>query len=151
MIEQISGFTVELLPFIYLGAPIFRGRMKALYFDHLVDKLRHKLTGWNLNRLSHGGRLILVRSVLTSTPVYTLQVCQPPVAVLNKIEAIIAKFFWGSTSSNRKVHLSKWRTICLPQAEEGIGVRVLSDIYEAFSHKLWYMFRQQNSLWAYCM
>lgn len=39
----------------------------------------------------------------------------------------------------------------MPLQEGGLGVRSLKDICEAFSYKLWFRFRDQNSLWADCI
>lgn len=81
-------------------------------------------------------------------PVYLLHVCKPPVAILKQIEKVIAKVFWGSTVFNNKLHWSSWPLVCLPLAEGGLGIRRIVETNDSFSYKLWFRFRQQESLWS---
>lgn len=57
---------------MYLGVPIFYGRAKAVFYQHLVDKVIRVPEGWKARILSFGGKLTLVNSVLASIPAYTL-------------------------------------------------------------------------------
>ena len=81
-------------------------------------------------------------------PVYTLQVTQPPLSVFKTLDSIISKFFWGTTDTSKKLHWSRWKPLCVPVEEGGLGVRNLEEMCEAFSLKLWFRFREQKSLWA---
>lgn len=42
-IELQCGITIKEMPFVYLGAPIIKGRKKAVYYEPLVEKVRSKL------------------------------------------------------------------------------------------------------------
>lgn len=106
------GIEIANLPFYYLGAPISKGRKKIELFIPLIDKIRSKLSGWNLNFLSQGGRCILIKSVLTSMPVYLLQVTNPPVAVYKLIDSMLSKFVWGTNEKGKKNPLVQMET-CL--------------------------------------
>ncbi|KAL2486999.1 Uncharacterized protein Adt_31755 [Abeliophyllum distichum] len=46
------------------------------------------------------------------------------------------------------MHWRRWKDICLPTDEGGLGFRRLEDVVQAFSLKLWWLFRSQQSLWA---
>ncbi|KAL0293316.1 UNVERIFIED_CONTAM: putative ribonuclease H protein [Sesamum radiatum] len=81
-------------------------------------------------------------------PIYLLQVLNPPVSTLQKIEQIFAKFFWGSTTEQKKIHWTKWSNVCYPTEEGGLGIRNLRDMVTAFSYKLWWRVRLNNSLWS---
>lgn len=148
LIESQTGFEVKDLPFYYLGAPISKGRKNIILYALLVEKIRDKLSSWNIEFISQGGRWTLIKSVLTSMPVYLLQVCLPLVVVLKMIDRVIANFFWGPTANKKRLHWSKWKPLCFPVSEGGVGVRSLGDICTAFSCKLWVRFREQQSLWA---
>ncbi|XP_012842887.1 PREDICTED: uncharacterized protein LOC105963064 [Erythranthe guttata] len=50
-----------------------------------------------------------------------------------------------STLSTMALHLE---TICRPVGEGGLGLRRLKDVIDAFTYKLWFRFRAQDSLWA---
>ncbi|GAU44264.1 hypothetical protein TSUD_400110 [Trifolium subterraneum] len=52
------------LPFLYLGLPI-GGDPRKLNWYPLVVRIRNRLSGWKCKNLSIGGRLILLKSVLS--------------------------------------------------------------------------------------
>ena len=112
---------VSQLPFTYLGAPISKGRKKTHLFNPIIDRIKDKLAGWNLKTISQGGRLTLIKSVLCAMPIYILQVVNPPISVWQKIESMCAHFFWGSSSNQKKIHWTKWQTVCKPIDEGEIG------------------------------
>lgn len=51
--------------------------------------------GWKCRLISQGGRLNLLRHVLSSLPIYLLSVLQVPEVVIWKLNGLFAKFFWG--------------------------------------------------------
>lgn len=51
----------------------------------------------------------------------------------------------------KKIHWSKWKHVCFPTEEGGLGIRSFCDMCKAFSIKLWIRFREQSTLWAHCM
>ncbi|KAL0288311.1 UNVERIFIED_CONTAM: hypothetical protein Sangu_2663200 [Sesamum angustifolium] len=81
-------------------------------------------------------------------PIYLLQVLNPPVSTIQKLERLFARFFWGSTTEQRKIHWTKWHNVCFPTDEGGLGIRNLRDVVSAFSYKLWWRLRLNNSLWS---
>ncbi|KAG6469541.1 hypothetical protein ZIOFF_070470 [Zingiber officinale] len=147
-IAAVTGFGLGERPMLYLGVPIISGNKRTVHFAPLLAKIQRKFQGWNLSRLSHGGRLMLIQSVLSSLPVYLLQVIQPPLEALRKLEGVFASFFWSSVGHDRKVHWVAWRDICRPKQEGGLGIRRLSEVGAALSMKLWFRFREQCTQWA---
>lgn len=71
-IARIMGMGHKEFPLWYLGVPISAGRNKLLYFEHLVDKVIAKLDGWKAQLLSFARKLPLIKTVLSSIPIYTL-------------------------------------------------------------------------------
>ncbi|KAG6488356.1 hypothetical protein ZIOFF_049599 [Zingiber officinale] len=140
-IAAVTGFDLGERPMLYLGVPIISGNKRTVHFAPLLAKIQRKFQGWNFSRLSHGGRLMLIQSVLSSLPVYLLQ-------VLKKLEGVFASFFWSSVGHDRKVHWVAWRDICRPKQEGGLGIRRLSEVGAALSMKLWFRFREQSTQWA---
>ncbi|KAG6491492.1 hypothetical protein ZIOFF_052843 [Zingiber officinale] len=127
-IAAVTGFGLGERPMLYLGVPIISGNKRTVHFAPLLAKIQRKFQGWNLSRLSHGGRLTLIQSVLSSLPVYLLQVIQPPLEILKKLEGVFASFFWSSVGHDRKVHWVAWRDICRPKQEGGLGIRRPSEV-----------------------
>ncbi|KAL2519542.1 RNA-directed DNA polymerase (reverse transcriptase)-related family protein [Abeliophyllum distichum] len=114
----------------------------------LLEKVRSRISGWASRLLSPGGRITLIRSVLSSLPLYLLQILKPPKAVLKKLESIFARFLWDSKDHTHRLHWKRWKDLCLPTEEGGLGFRRLQDLFDTFSLKLWWLFRSQRSLWA---
>ncbi|XP_051135512.1 uncharacterized protein LOC127254464 [Andrographis paniculata] len=79
------------------------------------------------------------------------KILQPPKSTVHVFEQLLARFFWGSYNSRRRKHWVSWSKICRPKEEGGLGIRRLEDVIKAFSFKLWWRLRQQNSLWANMM
>ncbi|KAL2513416.1 Uncharacterized protein Adt_19016 [Abeliophyllum distichum] len=73
---------------------------------------------------------------------------KPPKAVLKKLESIFARFLWDSKDHTHRLHWKRWKDLCLPTEEGGLGFRRLQDLVDTFSLKLWWLFRSQRSLWA---
>ncbi|MDD0148411.1 hypothetical protein PSY31_22150, partial [Shigella flexneri] len=114
-------------------------------------KIKKKLEGWKASYLSLGGRLILIKHVLMSIPIYQLMTLHPTAVTIKKIETMLADFFWGITDSKKKYHWKSWKQICLPILEGGLGCKRIKDISSAFGMKLWWHLRKGESLWAqYC-
>lgn len=59
-LERKSGCIARKLPFMYLGAPLFKGRCKAIYFDTLFQKFASCLDGWKTKFLSFAAHQISV-------------------------------------------------------------------------------------------
>ena len=150
-ITSVGGFQQGILPCTYLGVPIFRGRKKTNLFLFIREKISQKIMCWSHRHLSFGGRLTLVKSILEAIPVHIFQVLEPTKGALRMLEQVLARYFWGSCNTTNKTHWIKWKDICRPTSEGGLGLRCMADIVEAYSYKLWWRFREQNSLWAQFM
>nr|XP_027096084.1 uncharacterized protein LOC113715980 [Coffea arabica] len=148
MVASTLHFQQQFLPFTYLGAPVFKGRTTCVLFDPLVAKVQARLSHWSSRLLSSGGKLVLLRHVLTSMPMYLLQVMDPPRAVLLRLGKLCNAFLWDKPAGTRGIHWTSWETICFPVAEGGLGFRSFADMCSAFACKLWWRLRKNESLWA---
>ncbi|WJX25077.1 hypothetical protein P8452_14152 [Trifolium repens] len=66
------------VPFLYLGLPIGGDPRRLAFWDPVVSRLKTRLSGWKNRFLSFGGHLVLLKSVLTSLPVYALSFFKAP-------------------------------------------------------------------------
>lgn len=66
--DIITSFPFESgkLPVRYLGLPLLTRRMTATDYMPLVEKVKKRMKSWTGRFLSHGGRLQLISSVITS-------------------------------------------------------------------------------------
>jgi len=89
---QLIGFEIGTLPFTYLGAQIFRGKPKRIYFHPIADKIKIRLASWKASLLSMAGRVQLVKSVIQSMVIHTMTVYSWPISILRDIEKWIKNF-----------------------------------------------------------
>lgn len=54
-LSQWSGCVKKQLPFMYLGVPVYKGRCLIIHFEHLIQKIKARLAGWQSQFLSFGG------------------------------------------------------------------------------------------------
>jgi hypothetical protein len=83
------------IPFVYFGLPIGGDSTKLSFWKPVVDRIVTRLSSWNNKFLSFGGRLILLKVVLSSLPVYFLSFFKAPTGIISSIESIFKNFFWG--------------------------------------------------------
>nr|XP_027075960.1 uncharacterized protein LOC113699812 [Coffea arabica] len=147
MVTRVLGFHRACFPFTYLDAPIYKGRRLSSLFDGLVAKMRDHLGHWSTKMLSFGGKRVLARHVLSSLPMYLLQVLSPPKAVITRLGIICNSFLWDCRGEKR-LHWAAWEKLCFPTDEGGLGFRSFKDMARAFAAKLWWRFRSGDSIWA---
>jgi len=81
------------LPFLYLGFPIGGDPRRLQFWYPLVEKIRSGMTSWKCKNLSLGGRLILLKSVLSSIPVYFLSFFKAPSGIISTLDSLFTNFF----------------------------------------------------------
>jgi hypothetical protein len=74
----------------------------------VIDKILKKAAGWRGRLLNHAAKLELVRSVLTSIPLYLLSVIKFPKWAITLIISQMAHCLWGDYEGHHKYHLSNW-------------------------------------------
>ena len=101
---EILGCRVGTLPMSYLGMPLGASHNSPSIWNPILEKIEWKLAGWKKLYLSKGGRLMLLKSTLSSLPTYFLSLFTIPSHVANKIEKLQRDFLWG----DNKTHLVGW-------------------------------------------
>ncbi|CAJ2655849.1 unnamed protein product [Trifolium pratense] len=59
-------------PFKYLGLPIGANPRRLSTWQPVIDSVRSRLSSWKHKQLSIGGRVVILKSVLSAIPVYFL-------------------------------------------------------------------------------
>ncbi|OVA09801.1 Ribonuclease H domain [Macleaya cordata] len=147
-ISHLTGYQRKSAFMIYLGAPICDGRVKIRYFDDLLTKIRIKLAGWKANFLTQGGKLIMIRHVLSSMAIYLLSAVSVPKSVLAKVNLMFSNFFWGSHEGKPKRKWVSWNSICKPVSEGGLGVRNIEEVRRCFRLKALWNALTSKSVWS---
>ncbi|KAJ9558233.1 hypothetical protein OSB04_012847 [Centaurea solstitialis] len=76
---KVIGCSSGLLPFTYLGLPVGVSMKRISHWEKVITKVKNKLSGWKTKWISFGGRLTLVKSVLSSIPLYFFSLFHAPV------------------------------------------------------------------------
>lgn len=137
------------IPFVYLGLPVGGNPRRVCTWDPVVAKLTRRLSVWKGKHLSFGGRLCLVKSVLSALPLYFISCYRMPKGVVKKCNQIMMRFLWGGTEEDRKIAWVRWAQICRPKAEGGLGVKDLESFNLALLGKWrWRLLQNQEQLWC---
>ena len=72
----------------YLGLPLGASDKSLAIWNPIIEKIEHRLAGWQKMYLSKGDRLTLLKSMLSSMPTYYLSLFLILVSVAKRIECI---------------------------------------------------------------
>ncbi|GJU66381.1 RNA-directed DNA polymerase, eukaryota, reverse transcriptase zinc-binding domain protein [Tanacetum coccineum] len=116
---HVLGCGVANLPMMYLGVPVGCNMGRCEYWNHIVNKFESKLSQWNANLLSVGGRLSLIKAIL------------------------------GGELNNKKITWVKWETCLASKAMGGLGIGSIFALNAALLFKWVWRFRTcPDSLWV---
>ena len=142
------GCGVGSLPSKYLGLPLGAPHRAVGVWDSIEERFRNRLSLWKRQYISKGGRLTLIRSTLSSLPIYFLSLFRMPKIVWARLEKIQRDFLWGGGNLESKPHLVNWNSVCQEKSRGGLGVRGLSLMNQALLCKwCWRFANERDSLW----
>ncbi|XP_074302913.1 uncharacterized protein LOC141637248 [Silene latifolia] len=137
------------LPFRYLGVPIASKRLSALECDKLVDRVIERIKAVGTRKLSYAGRLVLIKSVLSTLHCYWAKIFILPASILNKVEALCRSFLWQGKESANSPPLISWSTCCKSKKEGGLGIIDLRRWNRAALGKyIWWISHKKDHLWV---
>ena len=116
------GCGIGSLPTFYLGLPLGAKHKAVGVWDTVEDRFRNRLASSKSQYISKGGRLTLIRSMLSSLPIYFLSLFRMPILVGSRLEKIQREFLWGGGSLEKIPHLVKWITVCTEKKKGGLGL-----------------------------
>jgi len=89
----------------YLGIPLVTHKPKLVDGKDLLHKFNERLVGWQTHFTNFAGCVTLIKSVLTSLPVYHMQTTLLPPKVISGMEKIMRRSLWNKKGSSR--HLAQ--------------------------------------------
>ncbi|XP_057811497.1 uncharacterized protein LOC131025722 [Salvia miltiorrhiza] len=135
-IGRILHFRVGQLPFIYLGAPLFVGRPKAIHLAAIKDRIINKFSRWKGSQVSIAGRICLVRSVIQSSIVHTMMLYKWPSSLLKELDRSCRNFIWMGNINKKPSCAVSWERVCAIKEEGGLGIRSFHMMNDSFLMKL---------------
>jgi len=121
-----------------LGAPLMVSSLKHASWRTLLDKLEARLSSWTYRSLNIASRLIMIKFVLQTMPLYLFSILAAPKWVLKGIRNLQRNFLWGSSGLNRKWALVKWSDVCQQKFNGGLGLRDPLHSNNTMGAKVWW-------------
>jgi len=103
----------EHLSFKYLGLPIGANSCRSLMWNPIIHNISSRLASWKGKLLSIGGRLCLIKYVLSNFPIYFLSLFLMPAVVATSIEKKFISFLWFGKEEGKKLCNVSWSLVVL--------------------------------------
>jgi hypothetical protein len=148
ILEDFTGRRVA-FPIQYLGLPLTLGRTKMVHLQYIQDRAKGKLAGWQGKLVNMAGRRELVRSVLSSLPVYLLTVIRAPKNFLKELDKLRKRFLWARDGelSGGKCKVA-WTNVCAPEPDGGLGIKNLDYFSQSLRLRwLWFAWEDRQRPW----
>ncbi|RVW58645.1 putative ribonuclease H protein [Vitis vinifera] len=141
------GCRVGSLP-SYLGLPLGAPNKALSVWDGMKERVKRRLTLWKRQYISKGGRITLIKSTMTSMPIYQIPLFRMPKLVARKLEKLQRVFLWGRGNLEKKTHLVNWEVVCADKEKGGLGLRKLAFLNKALLGKwIWRFACDKENLW----
>nr|GEY24356.1 putative reverse transcriptase domain-containing protein [Tanacetum cinerariifolium] len=105
--RKIGCATLE-TPLSCLGSKVGGLMSRVQSWNEIVNNLVAHLSNSKMKTLSIGGRLMLLKSVLRSMPIYHMSLFKVPMKVLQRMKSICFHFFNGVDHNGKKPIWVKW-------------------------------------------
>ncbi|XP_015963081.1 uncharacterized protein LOC107487015 [Arachis duranensis] len=130
---RLLGCKQAVLPVRYLGISLGANPRLVKTWKPIIDKMEEKLSLWKAKILNKAGKLVLIKSVLNSLPIYYLSLYKMPKAVADKLITLQRRFMWGKEDGNYDqpvpVKGDPWKDICqLNIKEQQVKDKIISGI-----------------------
>ncbi|XP_077212824.1 uncharacterized protein LOC143847932 [Tasmannia lanceolata] len=89
---RIMGCGLDVFPATYLGLPLGVGRPRHNLWAPIIQRIERRLATWKRRLVSKGGRLVLIKAILSNMPIYFLSLFHCPASVAKRIEQIQRRF-----------------------------------------------------------
>jgi hypothetical protein len=142
---------ISKFPEKYLGLPLHIRKLRRIDIQPLIDKIGVRLPGWKGRLLYTAGRETMVKTVLSSQPIYHMTAFPEQKWLIRKIDRIRRSFLWRGETPD-KVYgghsLVNWPTVCHPKIKGGLGVLDLERFARALRLRwLWFKWNHKERAW----
>eukprot|EP00253_Pinus_taeda_P030826 PITA_30826 len=141
-LTRTLGFKQGVLPTKYLGNQLDIHPTRMKNWQEVIDKIKKRLSNWSFRSLNIASRIVLLKAVLQSIPVYSLSIRAASKGVCAKLREIFGKFIWGGPTQQRKWALVSWTNLIKRKDDGGLGLRDLEILNKVLGAKLWWRWLQ---------
>lgn len=107
----------------YLGLPELFGRKKKDLFTSIIDRIKQKALSWSSRFLSSAGKLIMLKSVLSVMPTYTMTCFKIPKSLCKRIQSALTRFWWDANTEKKKMCWISWKKMSKSIKSGGLGFK----------------------------
>jgi len=152
--RMIERFSIMLncmtmnIPFLYLGIKVRANHRTKVFWNDMIINIRKRLSKLKGRHLSFAGRVMLIKSVISTIPLYYLSIFKMLVSVGKIIRKLQREFLWGWGHEGRKIAWVRWEHICRTKEDSGLGVKDLDKFNIALLGKWkWRLGKEELGLW----
>nr|GEV11277.1 hypothetical protein [Tanacetum cinerariifolium] len=147
VLSYLTGRAAGCFPFTYLWLPIDANMNLTSSWQILIDRFQKRLSSWKANLLSIGGRLTLIKAGLGSLGIYYLSIFKAPETILNSMESLCSRFFWGGSQDYRNMAWVKWSQVLSSFKKGGLQIGSLKAFNLALLRKWrWRLLSSPNNM-----
>ena len=77
--------------------------------------------GWKEKHISKASREVLIKTMAQAIPTYSMSMFKISKKICDDINSMLAKYWWGQTRNEKKIHSIKWEKLCKSKEKEGMG------------------------------
>ena len=148
-LARILCCKVGRLPMSYLGMPLGAHFKDVSIWNPVLERVEKKLSSWKRLYLSKGGRLTLLKSILSSIPTCYLSLFTIPQHIVDRLERIQRNFLWGSSNEVFRYPLVAWDKVVWPVEIGGLGIWKIGLFNQTLLGKwLWRFGKEATHLWC---
>lgn len=137
-----------ILPIKYPGIRLISSKLSVKDCNQIVEKMISKIRSWASKKLSYGGMLQLMKTVLLSIRNHQCRIFILPKRTTRKFENVIARFLWAGVNQNTHKAKVAWNEVRKPTSDGGLGVKNLYIWNKALVIKhIWNICGKKELLW----
>lgn len=115
----------------------------------MTTKIKMKLASWKSKWLTYAGRLVKIKAILCSIPIFWMSVLWFPSNFIAQLQKIFRNFLWHGSSDQKKIHLVNWDIIYTDKCLGGLGIRKLRQMnISLLAKQIWRIYLNPNTHWA---
>nr|XP_027081052.1 uncharacterized protein LOC113703776 [Coffea arabica] len=133
----------------YLGSSLISTKLSYKDYQPVSMKMQQRVQSWAAKKLTYGGRLQLILSILSGIYLRWTGVFILPKAVLKRIDNMLSSFLWSGEIKSRYVAKVKWEDVYKPKKNGGLGLQNIANWNKCLILKfIWNLCQKNDTLWV---